>query len=357
MPALWGLFRKRQQGPLKPIDSCGVMLSYRCQLACRHCLYACGPAWREWMGEEQLSRLLEGIRQVWYRPRGVHFSGGEPFLRFELLLHAVREAKRLRMPIEYVETSGSWFREDAESKARFRRLREAGLRSLLISVSPFHAEVIPLARTVAAIAAAQEVFGRGQVIIYQHHWLKLLAAARSDAEGRRPIPLRRWLARRGVTRAGRLLWQGCGLVAGGRCGLELGGLTRRWKASGFADQGCARTLLESGHAHFDPYDNYIPSMCGGISLGCAADLPKLVRDFDPHRLELVSILVEEGPYGLASLAEERYGFRPAPGGYVAKCHLCVDARRHLARHAGGRYPELSPPRFYERLRIRKKPLL
>jgi hypothetical protein len=341
---------------LKPLDSCGVMLSYQCQLGCRHCLYAGGPAWRTWMGEDTLSRLLEGINEVWGRPKGVRFSGGEPFLRFELLLHGVREARRLRLPIEYVETSGSWFRDDDASVDMLRQLREAGLRSILISASPFHVETMPLARTVAVIEAAIEVFGRRRVLIFQHRWLNLLAKARQDKEGSRPIPLGQWVARNGVTGAGKLLWQGYGLIAGGRAGLELGELVARFKPSYFAGHGCRAALLESGHAHFDPYGNYMPNMCGGISLGDTADLPAFLAGFDPHRLELVSVLINEGPYGLACLAEERFGWKPDPGGYAAKCHLCVAVRRHLARNAEGQFPELSPRQYYERLATRRAPL-
>jgi hypothetical protein len=34
-------------------------------------------------------------------------------------------------------------------------------------------------------------------------------------------------------------------------------------------------------------------------------------------------------------------------GYVSKCHLCADVRRHLVRHA--EFSELQPREFYERL--------
>lgn len=350
-------FRKKDEPRgLVPLHSCGLMLSYRCQLACRHCLYACGPGWRDWMSAEQVTRLLEGVREVWRHPRGVHFSGGEPFLRFDLLRHAVREAVRLSMPIEYVETSGSWFHDDDASRAKLRALYEAGLRRLLISVSPFHAEVLPLARSVSFIEAACGVFGRGRVLIYQHQWLKLLAGVRLDPEGKRPIPLRRWVERHGVNGAGKLLWHGYRLIAGGRCGLELAGLARCWRATHFEGQGCRMELFESGHAHFDPYGNYIPSFCGGISLGKADDLPSFVGGFDPAASVVVSTLAEEGPYGLVRLAGQRYGFRPDQKGYAAKCHLCVAVRRHLALKSGAAFPELAPLAFYERLRTRKKPL-
>ena len=48
---------RRVQIP-KPISG-GVMLSYKCSAACRHCMYACSPRWDEdWISEEDLARGL-----------------------------------------------------------------------------------------------------------------------------------------------------------------------------------------------------------------------------------------------------------------------------------------------------------
>jgi hypothetical protein len=71
----------------------------------------------------------------------------------------------------------------------------------------------------------------------------------------------------------------------------------------------------------------------------------LRADFNEGRYQpLIETLVERGPYGLCVLAEQRYGYRQLPEGYTAKCHLCVDVRRHLAGRAD--FPELRPAGFY-----------
>ena len=31
----------------------GLILSYRCQTDCAHCLYNCGPDWHDWMPEDE----------------------------------------------------------------------------------------------------------------------------------------------------------------------------------------------------------------------------------------------------------------------------------------------------------------
>jgi len=38
------------------------------------------------------------------------------------------------------------------------------------------------------------------------------------------------------------------------------------------------------------------------------------------------------------------GFAPRDDGYISKCDLCFDVRRHLARQGG--YDELRPTYFY-----------
>lgn len=61
--------------------------------------------------------------------------------------------------------------------------------------------------------------------------------------------------------------------------------------------------------------------------------------------ELVGILINDGPYELYKLAREKYGYSAPENGYVEKCHLCVDVRKHL--NSQGEFYELQPSRFYE----------
>lgn len=79
-------------------------------------MYACSPKWdNDWITEDDLSIILTQlslhIEPAPYGPdsiglsHGLHFTGGEPFLNFELLCTAVGIAESLNIPddsaIEY----------------------------------------------------------------------------------------------------------------------------------------------------------------------------------------------------------------------------------------------------------------
>ena len=82
----------------RPISG-GLMLSYKCQAECRHCMYACSPKWAgDWITVDQLEQFLPQLAKV-IEPsphghqyislnHGLHFTDGEPFLNFKLLLKA-----------------------------------------------------------------------------------------------------------------------------------------------------------------------------------------------------------------------------------------------------------------------------
>ena len=84
--------------------SAGLMLSYRCNASCLHCMYACSPRWEaDWLEGERLERMLQQVSSF-IEPApggpedvdlnyGLHFTGGEPFLNFDLLLQATERAE------------------------------------------------------------------------------------------------------------------------------------------------------------------------------------------------------------------------------------------------------------------------
>jgi hypothetical protein len=322
-------------------DDVGVILTYRCQSSCAHCIYNCGPKWEtEAMSSDMLRQALE-VMAAWPRQPQVHLTGGEPFLYFDLLLEGTRIATELGITV-YLETSGSWCTDEAEAIERFQALKEAGLQFVLVSCSPFHAERIPPIRTLRAASAAITVFGLQRVSVYQAQFLNLMK--RFDVQ--HPTPLSRYEEEFGAEEAYRLLWQGFGIVSGGRSGYALGHLADKHPAETFAGEACAGKLLYAGHSHFDLYGNFIPGFCGGLAVGDWRELEQVLDDFQADRLpSLIEVLVNRGPYGLMKLAQEKHGYVPLPEGYAGKCHLCVDVRRHLAK--AGEFEELRPRRFYE----------
>jgi hypothetical protein len=103
-------------------------------------------------------------------------------------------------------------------------------------------------------------------------------------------------------------------------------------------------LIRDWHVHVDNYGNYIPGYCGGLSLGDARDLDALCQGIDLNeRPVLRALMTNIGElYRLGS----EYGYQERDG-YISKCHLCLDVRKHLA--TSGDFGELRPEPFYDRL--------
>ena len=326
---------------LSPVDL-GIILSYRCRSSCKHCLYACGPAWQETMTLDDVREAVEATK-FWTHPFRIHLTGGEPFLDFDLLLGAAEIVAGRGVP-QFVETNAAWCLDVDDATRKFAALKKAGVGSILISCSPFQSETIPLNRVALAIKAALEVFGSRNVTIYLPHCIDQIAAFSTD----KPVPLQAYIERYGEKRAGWMFWEQYGLIGGGRSSYRLGHLTQRLSAEAFEGQNCASEILFPHHSHFDLYGNHISWFCGGLSVGSWREMAKHLEDFGRGQFpQLVKVLVLAGPFALFRLAEGQYGYEELPDGYTTKCHLCVDVRKHLL--PTGEFPELRPAKFYEML--------
>lgn len=59
---------------------------------------------------------------------GLHFTGGEPFMNFELLCRALEIASNLDIPSVFVETNCYWCTDDSSTREKLLLLREKGLK-------------------------------------------------------------------------------------------------------------------------------------------------------------------------------------------------------------------------------------
>ena len=121
-------------------------LTHRCPLRCPYCS---NPL-------ELDRKSAELSTDEWKRVLGeaadlgifhVHFSGGEPFLNYKLLLKAVEISETLKFPSTFVETNCFWCKSDAFTRERLRALKAKGLIGIMISVNPYYAEYVPFERT------------------------------------------------------------------------------------------------------------------------------------------------------------------------------------------------------------------
>jgi hypothetical protein len=307
-------------------------------------MYACSPRWPpDWLSEEDgelvLTQLSRAMRDNRSYPGGVslneglHFTGGEPFLNFGLLLRLTEMAARSGMPSIFVETNGFWCGEDGEAREKLRLLKDAGMDGIMVSANPFILEQVPFERTERAAHISREVFG-SNAMVYQDIFFRVFQALGV----REALSFEEFLVEAGSS------IQYAEILPNGRLPYKLGMLTELYPASHFFGSSCQRELLRDWHVHVDNYCNLVPGFCGGLSLGDARELDKLCLGIDLDARPVLKALLTDLE-DLLRLGKE-HGYQEREG-YVSKCHLCADVRRHLVER--GDYTELKPPAFYARL--------
>ena len=308
------------------------MLGYRCSSCCRHCLYGCGPHRRDGGDPDKLEGILDRLAERAPHAR-YHIGGGEPFLDMESLEAAVKGLGERGLHLEYIETNASWVRDRFLAETTLRGLAAAGLRCVLVSVSPFHAEFVPFARTSALIDAANRLLPGG-AFVWVPDFIRDLEAHPAD----RTLDLEGLLAARGDEYALGLAAR-YGLVFGGRAGRYAAahGQLRPWRQFANPAQ-CRARLSDTGHFHVDLDGLYVPGLCAGIAL----PLDEVPGAIDLARYPALEILVSGGPAGLAQAAASD-GFEPLPA-YSSACDLCTHVRGSLHRRG---WAGLGPSAFYD----------
>ncbi|MCX6013558.1 MAG: hypothetical protein NTV30_09185, partial [Chloroflexi bacterium] len=133
----------------------------------------------------------------------------------------------------------------------------------------------------------------------------------------------------------------------GRASYKLKSFYKVYPASAFINRPCFPEFLRNWHNHFDNYGNIMPGFCGGISLGQISELDTLITGgIELNDRPVLKYIINQDFAGLIKYACDS-GYKEQPDGYISKCHLCLDIRRHLART--GNFIELKPEQFYTHL--------
>ena len=330
----------------EPISG-GLLLSYKCNSGCKHCMYACSPKWEaDWIGEKDLQHYLSQLAgRIQAGPLGpdsvdlnsrLHFTGGEPFLNFELLLKAAEIARHLSIPSTFVETNCLWCTNDKVTEDKLTQLKQAGLNGIMVSVNPFLLEHVPFERTERAARISREVFGDNAMVYqgYFHHQFKKL-------DIRDTLSFDDYMARGGA----QSLYY-AELIPMGRLPYTLGRLFDKQKAEAFFAQSCKYRLTSPCHIHIDNYGNYIGGFCAGISLGDAHNLDSILKGTSLADRPVLNAIIT-GLAELYKLAKD-FGYKDLPEGYVSACHLCLDLRKHLVQETD-QFQELQPRQLYSHI--------
>jgi len=307
-----------------------LIFTYRCSIACPHCLFGCGP--RKQSPPMSVDDGLLYLRQLHELDRVIHIAGGEAMLYWDELAALVQRAGREGIAPHFIETNSSWAVRDSLVRERFQHFRDCGVLGMYFSADPYHFMHVPPENYLRARAIACEIFGERHVCGHK--------AAPEKAEefvriGRDPELLAAYVRRSipmMVGNAADRLAQYLPDIAIERLDLTPG--TR----SSFAS-GCFRAVVPPSvwELHIDPYGN-IQTNCG-IMLGHAkrtAPREVLARGVNGTN-PIVAIIAEKGPAGLLELAYEK-GCPDIPHA-KSKCNLCYKARTFLRPH----FPDILGP--------------
>lgn len=323
---------------IKHLACGGLITNYFCTSRCGHCLYNCSPdREKQYITPQTAEENLKKIRSLGCG--SVHVGGGEPFLRPDALGKLLEIAEDLDVSIEYVETNSSWFKDSESAVALLGRLRQKGLHTLLISISPFHNEHIPFSKISGVIEAAR----RTGIGVFP--WIADFISDLSQFDPAEPHTLEEYLNAFGPDYLQRILkryW----IHMGGRALETFRPLLAKKTFTQILEQNlgdCSAELADTSHFHVDLFGNYIPGLCSGLGI-FREDLGKSISE---ENYPILSILFKHGIRGLVALARQLADFTPQKDLYINKCDLCTEIRTFLMQNDYRGSNELNPREFYK----------
>ena len=323
---------------IKKLKNGGLITNYFCTSRCGHCLYACSPAWpKKYIDHPTAEKNLAKIRSLGCKT--IHIGGGEPFLNVQQLGMVIEAAADVGIEVEYVETNSSWFKDHQSACHILKDLRQRGLKRLLISISPFHNEHIPLAKVKGLLAACEKT---GMEVF---PWITSFFPEIDAFDDNKPHRLTEYEERFGphyLAEIPKRYW----IHLGGRA---LSTFARVFRPTPLDDllkknRGGCRELLDVTHFHFDLFGHYIPGLCSGLAIKTDDMGKPLINDEYP----ILNTLHTQGIQGLLEMAQHHFNFEPVEA-YLSKCHLCTHIRQTMVINQKMEIPEISPYYFYKNL--------
>lgn len=137
------------------LTNLGLVVTYKCQIACPHCVLEAGPRRTEEMALEDAKRWIrEAVHCPDSRFRVLSLTGGEPFCNLDLLREIAAFAGEAGLLVTAV-TNAFWARTLAEAVSALRSA--PAIRMVAVSADAYHQSEIPLERVRHAVTAAGQL--------------------------------------------------------------------------------------------------------------------------------------------------------------------------------------------------------
>jgi hypothetical protein len=292
-------------------------MTYKCALRCPHCFVFGSPRAKGTFDLAQIRSVLEQARQV-ESLQWIYFEGGEPFLRFSLLLQAIQRARSQGFNVGVI-TNGYFARTEETAVHYLEPLIKLGVADLTVSNDAYHYQApgeTPAQKTLKAAT---------RLGLHTTSWeLPTLPPNAS--------PQTSWMDAQvqdgmGIQTRPRLKF--CGRAAEN---LIDGLPVAHWetfKVCPTAELGEPRRLS------IDAFGNC--QLCHGISIGNVWETPLavLIDGYQAGQHPVCGPIVQGGPALLARTYSVVH-----QDNYVDACHCCYDLRRALV----DRFPTYLAPR-------------
>ena len=327
--------------PLDQIEHLSLIIADECNIECKHCFVYCHdlPS-----NPENLMELEHARKYMRELPNleDVCLYGGEPTLNLDRLIEIIKEATKVGITKSII-TDGWWGEDKIVAEEYSRKLKDAGLDNLHISVDAFHQEFVDIDSVKGAIRACQQA--------------GLNCTANGSMLGEKALPnpydektshfLEGLSEEFGIktTSSKDLLWIG-------RAVDKLTDYMPKYPVSDLGKPTCPCPVKEGDiKSPTDSTGCVIDckgriSISTGITIRDAREQPiaDLVRNYPYDDHPLLSVFFSKGIKGLVELAMEK-GYEPLKEGYVNAHHIYYHANRFMAQK--GLYPDvLAPARFY-----------
>lgn len=134
-------------------SSIEVIVTSRCNIKCRHCIYDCQPFSTEQLSKSAIKDLIKQAAKL-NSLRSVIFTGGEAFLEYDILIENIALCEELGLESSVV-TNGFWALDSHITTQRLKKLK--GLKILNVSTDSFHQEFVPVDRIRNIIKSCHEL--------------------------------------------------------------------------------------------------------------------------------------------------------------------------------------------------------
>ncbi len=299
-----------------------INLLYACTAKCSHCRFGC---------TNEGNAELPDFDTPWTVAKKLkeHFGldmavvlGGEPTICSKDTVALLQRLSELGIATR-LETNGCWAGSYEEAVAFLTPLKESGT-SIMLSLDGFHDPFIPLQNIVHAVQACVEL---GMYVNLEMPYLDI--GKKNHPIDRRTMELYRAIQTQ--IQGSIPIYEG-GILFIGRAAEVYGDQFAQGK--GIPTEVCTAVPWWMDSA-IDSTDLLILEPGGYLTKGCGIaignvleqDPIEMLEQYDARKHPVFSVLMSEGPYGLAKMAQEQ-GYRLKQD-YADKCHLCHEARQIL----------------------------